>query len=91
MWPTFDQDLTEPLVKCYLKRGRSKVSQVDYPLTNIRLIISGQCYECMLCLTHHSIHQKGSHSHMRWLTPLYSLGQKFRTFKWGFLWPPWRR
>ncbi len=47
MWPTFDQDLTKPLVKCYLKRGRSKVSQVDYPLTNIRLIISGQCYECM--------------------------------------------
>ncbi len=46
MWPTFDQDLTNCLVKCYLKRGRSKVSQVDYPLTNIRLTISGQCYEC---------------------------------------------
>ncbi len=46
MWPTFDQDLTSPLVRCYLKRGRSKVSHVDYPLTNIRLINSGQCYEC---------------------------------------------
>ncbi len=46
MWPTFDQDLTNRLVKCNLKRGRSKVSLVDYPLTNIRLIISGQCYEC---------------------------------------------
>ena len=38
VWPTFDQDLTNPLVKCYLKRGKSKD---DYPLTNIRLIISG--------------------------------------------------
>ncbi len=45
MWPAFDQDLTNHLVKCYLKIGRSKVSQVDYPLTNIRLIIFGQCYE----------------------------------------------
>ncbi len=45
-WPTFDQDLTNPLVKRYLKRGRSKVGQIDYPLTNIRLTISGQCYEC---------------------------------------------
>ncbi len=26
----------------------AKVSWVDYPLTNIRLIISGQCYECMI-------------------------------------------
>ena len=44
MWPTFDQDLTNLLVKCYLKRGKSKVGQVDHPLTNIRLIISGQCF-----------------------------------------------
>ena len=29
-----------------LKRGKSKISLVDYPLTNINLIISGQCYEC---------------------------------------------
>ncbi len=26
------------------------VIQVDYPLTNIRLIISGQCYECNIKL-----------------------------------------
>ncbi len=43
-WPRFDN----LLVKCYPKRGRSKVSQVDNPLTNIRLIISGQCYECSI-------------------------------------------
>ena len=48
MWPIFDQDLTKALVKRYLNRGKSKVSQVDYPLTNIRLIISGQCYECRI-------------------------------------------
>ena len=60
MWPTFDQGLTNRLVKCYLKRGRSKVSQVDYPLTNIRLIISGQCYECSTQKNqsdHNSIHK----------------------------------
>ena len=38
--------LTNRIVKRYLKRGRSKVSQVDYPLTSIRLIISGQYWEC---------------------------------------------
>ncbi len=47
MWPTFDQGLTIRLVKCYPERGRSKVNQVDYPLTNIRLRIFGQCYECI--------------------------------------------
>ena len=46
MWLTFDKDLTNSFVKCYLKRGESKHSQGDYPLTNISLIISGQCYEC---------------------------------------------
>ncbi len=55
LWPTFDQDLTNPLVKCYLKRGRSKVSQVDYPLTNIRQIISGKYYECSIYLFFHGI------------------------------------
>ena len=47
MWLRYKNlDLTNRLVKCYLKRGRSKVNQVDQPLTNIRLKISGQCYEC---------------------------------------------
>ena len=41
-WPRFDQ----PLSQMFLQRGRSKVSHVNYPLTNIRLNISGQCYEC---------------------------------------------
>ncbi len=45
MCPTFDQDLTNLLVKCYLNRGKSKVGQAEYPLTNIRLTISGQCYK----------------------------------------------
>ncbi len=35
-----------PPVQRSLKRGKSKVGQVEYLLTNIRLIISGQCYEC---------------------------------------------
>ena len=39
----FDQHLTQKILDQYLKRGKSKVSRVDNPLTNIRLIIFGQC------------------------------------------------
>ncbi len=35
MRPTYDQDLTKPLVKCYLKSGKSKVGQANYCLTTL--------------------------------------------------------
>ncbi len=37
-----------PFLSCpfsfLVERGKSKVRKIDYPLLNIRLIISGQCY-----------------------------------------------
>ena len=46
MWPTIDQDLTYAMVKTSPKSTPSNLSQVDQPLTKIRLRIIGLSCEC---------------------------------------------